>query len=410
MTKEQSKVTDFLWNTNKYNTIQLIAGAGSGKTTTLIQTVKNCIKVYSNPEKICLITFSKKAANEMQERLGTDTKSIGFVGTMHSLAYKLIKETYNRPINIITDHFHIYKEIVQNKFNDLSYIPLEFLFYGEANHQERVQLLHQEYKKYKKERGLYDFEDLIIEATNMCQERIISKPYNVVFVDEFQDTSPMQLKFIKSLNADRLFVVGDDWQSIYKFRGADVSITLQFQKHFERSKRLFLTKNFRSQKNIVRLGNIMIKNLSKEFVSKKLIPHYGSGKKPICHVLPDNKDIKYYSNRIIEWNLGQSPDRQLVILVRTNYMKELISKYVPHHFEVFTIHSVKGLEFDHVLIFGIANNMIPHRWGDFDEEVRLFYVGITRAKKTIQFLAWEKENRYSKFLPLLARKCSLNYL
>ena len=413
MTNEQEFASNFLWNSS-YTALQLIAGAGSGKTTTLIQTVQNCIQNGYPKDKICLITFSKKAAEEMKHRLSSNIEGLGFVGTMHALAYKLIKDHFKKNINIITDKEKIYKEIIQTKFPSLKHIPVEFLFYNEKHPSLSNIQIENEYIKFKKEHSLYDFEDLIIDANHFLYNKEISTPYDVVFVDEFQDTSPIQLKFIQHLQAKKIFVVGDDWQSIYKFRGADVSITMNFQQHFEKSKRLFLTKNFRSQGNIVELGNNTIRKFSSEFVAKKLTSHFKASSKPICHIYSGNIPHEEQIQQSIAWSKSKLGSVPLTILTRTNYSKSIIEKCIQEQnkdnkIQVLTIHASKGLEFEHVIIEGVSKNKIPHKWGDTDEETRLFYVGITRAKESLQFIAHEQENSQSIYLPFLVKNCKINH-
>ena len=410
MTKEQLTASNFLWNSHSH-ALQLIAGAGSGKTTTLIQTVQNCITNNYSPEKISLITFSKKSAEEMKHRLGEKQKGIGFVGTMHALAYSLLSKYLNKKISIVENQDAIYKQIIETKFPNLKHIPVEFLF----NNDHHLSLnLMQEYSHFKKEHELYDFEDLIIEASQLLHNKEIPTPFDVIFVDEFQDTSPIQLSFIQKLNAKKLFVVGDDWQSIYKFRGADVSITMNFNKHFHSTKRLFLTKNFRSQSHIVELGNKTIRKLSSEFVAKKLTPHFKAANKPICHLYSGKISEIEQIKKTLEWSFYKYGKQNITILTRTNYTKSIleatiISLGLSNLIQVLTIHASKGLEFDHVMIAGIAKNQIPHKWGDSNEETRLFYVGITRAKQSLQFIAHENGNHQSIYLPFLTKYCKIMY-
>ena len=427
MTKEQQKAATYLWQDQKAQTLQLIAGAGSGKTTTLLKSVQTFKESELSYGKICLITFTKKAALEMKERLAESKITADFVGTMHSLAYDIVAQNkqmkqsgqtgqIKERLNIIQDSGKIYNQLIQDKYPDLKYIPAEFLFYGEMSSNPQVIQLLEDYKNYKKQRQLYDFDDLIAEATYSLQQGISTSPYDVVLVDEFQDTSPSQLVFIEALHHKKLFVVGDDWQSIYKFRGADVSISINFSQRFSNVQRLFLTKNFRSQKRVVQLGNQTIK-LSKEYISKKLVSHHKAESRPVCHIIYKRKGRGQVGDependwkKLMQWNDKKKNHYTFTVLVRTNKEKNRLAKIIPTDFQVLTIHSSKGLEFDHVIIWGISEGNIPHRWGDFDEEVRLLYVGITRAKLSLQFLAKEEENKQSSFLPFLTSNCKVNYL
>ncbi len=408
MTKEQKKATCTLWDSKYYKYLQLIAGAGSGKTTTLLKSVSYCAEHYTNPKNICLITFSKKAANEMQERLANQTQ-VGFIGTMHSLGYSFLRQKQQQPIQLITEPEKIYKQIIANKIQQMDHIPLEFFFHGTFEHDPRSILLKREYIEYKIANKMYDFDDLIIEATKVLSAEQAVNPYHTIFVDEFQDTSPKQLAFIQSLVAKKIFVVGDDWQSIYKFRGADVSITMNFKHHFPETIRLFLTKNFRSQKKIVKLGNKVIKTLSSNFVNKRLTAFNKAEQTPILH-LCRTSNILDNLEKVLLWNIKKNIQEQPVILTRTNLTKNFLLKKYQSKLDVYTIHSVKGLEFSNVIIFGMTPDLIPHKWGNLDEEARLLYVAITRAKKNLQFVGWERNHKSSIFLPVLIKQCKLNYL
>ena len=416
-TKEQLAASEFLWKSQKVKYLQLIAGAGSGKTTVLIESIKKCSLAYCDPKKIAVITFSKKASIEMKERLENNALKVGFVGTMHAMAYSFLQQYTKKKIKIIDDHLTIYSRLLKEHSPELSYVPIEFIFQKSFQNNAKVKEIQRKYKDYKTSSDLYDFEDLIIEASKILENKKLTHPFEVILVDEFQDTSPMQLEFIQALYPQKLFVVGDDWQSIYKFRRAEPSIMIDFPMIFSPSKRLFLTKNFRSQKKIVQLGNRLIK-LSNEYVPKKLSAFYKAEKKPVCHII--NKSSKKNNTsdiikKLIAWNQKKYSEATFTILVRTNFERFQIDSYFgPHlgsNYKIMTIHASKGLEFDHVIIWGIEKNTIPHKWGDHSEEVRLLYVAVTRAKKSLQFVAFEDKNsESSKFLPYLTSKCKIHYL
>lgn len=407
-TIEQQKAAQYLWD-SPTTALQLVAGAGSGKTTTLIETVQNAQEHFDN-EKIALITFTKKSAQEMSERLQKNNKQAGFVGTMHSLAWKILREHHQDDYVIKTDLKEELHGLVKKLFPQFSHIPTDILL--EKNFltpQERLQL-HDAFSLLKKEKGFVQLDDLIPLAARFLQENPLPL-YQVVFIDEFQDTSPDQIEFVKALDYQKLFAVGDDWQSIYKFRGAEINNSLRFKEFFPNAERLFLTKNFRSQKNIVLLGNKMIR-LSSSFINKKLHSFHVASGKVTLHI---EKKFKHMSE---SWKKLEKLFLQrfetLTVLVRTNSIRlsleRLLSPEQKKRIDILTIHSSKGLEFDHVVIFALAHHILPHRNNDdFDEEVRLLYVAITRAKKTLDIVAWENNNKWSPFLPALVRHCSLRY-
>ena len=412
LTPEQLQASKSLWFNpagEKTSIVQLVAGAGSGKTTTLIQTLASGIESGFDPDKICLITFTRKAAKEMLERMHTKNLRAGYVGTMHALGYRLVKSSPGFDKRILLHREKILNEILRFEFKHYSHIPAEIVLRGSILKEEERRGLLNAYETYKMQRNLIDLDDLILEGTRILKNNPERFPFSCVLVDEFQDTSPDQMDFIRSMPFTRLFVVGDDWQSIYKFRGADVGIALNFNKSFEGVKRLFLTDNFRSQSRIVSLGNKAIK-LSKSYIRKKLKAHKSKSARPLCHIARQSDDISSIWKLYLDKYFIRSKSRPLMVLVRTNYLRKLLEENAPGDISVMTIHSSKGMEFDNVLIFGIADSVFPHRWNDFNEEVRLLYVAITRAKNNLEFLCWETDTKYSAFMPFLAKHCRLNYL
>ncbi|MDH4263375.1 MAG: UvrD-helicase domain-containing protein [Spirochaetia bacterium] len=412
LTIEQSKASESLWvkNSNGEATIvQLVAGAGSGKTTTLIQTLETGIHNGYDSSQICLITFTRKAAAEMLERMKARNLQAGYVGTMHALGWQIIKSMHGFNKKILLHKENILYDIIRTDFKQYSHIPVDVVLRGRIFNEDEQNRLHYTYTLYKSNNNLIDLDDLIFEATRILRKNPEKFPYSCVLVDEFQDTSPDQLDFIKSMTFKKLFVVGDDWQSIYKFRGADVGIALNFNKTFSGVQRLFLTDNFRSQRNIVTLGNKAIK-LSKNYIRKKLRAHQQKTSRPICHIARQNEDISLIWRLYLEKYFYKSKYKPLTVLVRTNHIRKIVESIIPENVSVMTIHSSKGMEFENVLIFGIADHVFPHRWNDYNEEVRLLYVAITRAKKNLEFLSWETDTKYSSFMPFLVKHCKLNYL
>jgi DNA helicase-2/ATP-dependent DNA helicase PcrA len=411
MTKEQEIASSLLWSEGVH-AIQLVAGAGSGKTTTLIETVKRGIEAGFSPEEICLITFTKKASVEMRQRLDAKGTRAGFTGTMHSLGFDIIKSYFKKtclPVpKIIKDKNSILMESAKDVLSMYSHIPLSVLTDKRMLPKESYNLLMEKYSHYKHRFNLIDLDDLITMATGILENNPGEFKYKYVLVDEFQDTSPDQLSFIQSMKPEKIFAVGDDWQSIYSFRGADVTAAINFNQHFKNSQRLFLTSNFRSQKAIVDIGNLAIK-LSSSFIKKKLRAVHKKKSKPVCHIVNFSSDIETIWNSYLK---KVSPDKikNLTVLVRTNYIRARLKEASSEDLKVLTVHSSKGMEFENVLVFGIAKNIFPHRWNNFDEEVRLLYVAITRAKHSLEFLSWEDDNEYSEFMPFLAKNCKISYL
>lgn len=408
LNKEQAEAAGRLWRSDT-PALQIIAGAGSGKTTTLAAAILSAMEAGYASERIAALTFSRRAAHELRERLQAAIP--GFCGTIHALAWRLIREAGNPP-RLVKDAGAKRAEIARQLFAHYAHVPEKILLRADfLSHDER-QLLNTAYHEWLLANHRIDFDGMISRA---AAAKSGEGRYDVVFVDEFQDTSPDQFEFIRSLAAKKYFVVGDDWQSIYRFRGADVTLTRDFRKLMPASERLYLVNNYRSGSNIVSLGNGIIKR-SKDFVPKRLKATHPAAKNILClHTRAENATAAWHKfsaalqkNALPSGLIAALRDR-LVILVRTNAQRLLLERNKPENCEILTIHKSKGLEFDNVLVFGIAEHSMPHRDNDFDEEVRILYVALTRARRFLGFVAWENGASRSAFLPYLMRKTKVAY-
>lgn len=406
---EQRSAATRLWKSQD-SALQLIAGAGSGKTTTLVAATFGAIEAGFQAERIAVITFSRRAAHELRERFVKYNFTVGYCGTMHALAWRLLRESGSKQ-KILLHAVQARGRIARALFPGFAHIPEHVLLSGGFLSDAEEKQLDDTYTEKLKQTNQIDFDGMIAQATRLGAG---AGRFDVLLVDEFQDTSPDQIAFIRSLAPQKLFAVGDDWQSIYRFRGADVAISQDFPKHFTGAARAYLVKNYRSGKSIVRLGNRTIRE-SKGYVKKKLAATHPTFHKPVLFFAPDTESPEKAWNHFLEkmpLKFGFLNSQKLHILVRTNSIRLLLEKQKPENVEILTIHKSKGLEFDNVIVFGIAEHLLPHRDNDFDEEVRILYVALTRARRFLGFVGWEKESGTgrSAFLPLLMRQCKLVYL
>jgi DNA helicase-2/ATP-dependent DNA helicase PcrA len=274
----------------------IMAGAGSGKTRVVTQKIAYLIEEKNVfPGNILAITFTNKAANEMKERvadlLDTNVDRM-WIGTFHSICVRILR----RDIDKIgyTNSFTIYdrddqitlireciKELDLNKdmykessvlarinsLKDLQVDPEEYIIENYGDYRERkLGELYQLYEKKLKQYNALDFDDLLIKAVELLnqEKKILSyyqNKFEYVFVDEYQDTNKIQYHLVKLLSAlhRNICVVGDSDQSIYSWRGADISNILDFEKDFEGAKVIFLEQNYRSTKKILKVANEVIK-------------------------------------------------------------------------------------------------------------------------------------------------------
>ncbi|WP_394023227.1 ATP-dependent helicase [Anaerococcus martiniensis] len=281
---------------HKNGPLLVLAGAGSGKTRVLTTSIANLIKNEGvDPRNILAITFTNKAANEMKDRiaslLGMDVGHL-WIGTFHSICARILRMNIkkigyssNFTIYDTNDQRTLIKEII----NDLGYkdeisprdaqiiisslknksiSPNEFLkidsYY--RNHNEYYEI-YRLYEKRKYEYNSLDFDDLIEKVLDIFRKdqqvlEYYQKKFEYVFVDEYQDTNASQYELIKYFGGyhNNVIVVGDADQSIYSFRGADISNILNFEKDFNDARVIKLEQNYRSTSNILNTANSLIIN------------------------------------------------------------------------------------------------------------------------------------------------------
>lgn len=291
------------------------------------------------------------------------------------------------------------------------------------------------YNHYCTDKSYLDFNDLISRTTSLFQNHsdIANKyksQYQYILVDEFQDVNNLQVELIKLLLTDnaQLFCVGDDWQSIYGFRGSNVSYIVEFEKHFENAKTIKLNLNYRSTQHIVGASNEVIKN-NKFKVDKDVHASKKSEHKIV--VFSGNKEednIQFCLDKVKELiDEGINNDEILFLYRRTHMFSPGSYSDKPSYKKTFdeerikvqakTIHASKGLEAKVVFIIGLTegNGGFPDIWledrifqvikkADFDllmeEERRLFYVAITRAKDKLFLITQKgKESPFLKEIP-----------
>lgn len=275
---------------------RILAGPGSGKTFTIIQRILYLTQIQQiQPEKILVITFTKAAAEEMKERYereikkeagnpGSQKQPVWF-STLHSICFHILKQSRQfNPNSLITESQkrksaqHILENMGLEKVCDYEMISDFLSAVGKIKNaislgEEDFFLLTEgqinagflQYRDLLKEQGKLDFDDMISECFRFLSEnreagRFWQNQFTYILVDEFQDINPMQYQVIKLLSQpeNNLFVVGDDDQSIYGFRGTAPAIMMDFIKDFPDSKKLTLNENYRSREEIVSFATAVI--------------------------------------------------------------------------------------------------------------------------------------------------------
>ena len=287
----------------------VLAGPGSGKTATLVERTKNLILKYGvSPSNILVITFTKAAANEMklrferemeQERTGAlyGRSQVTF-GTFHAIFFMVLKLAYNyNSSNIITDEikYQAMRELINRyglEYRDENELMSEILseismiknsrislehFYSTQCGEDVFRKIYKDYEGFLKKHRLIDFDDMLTLTYELFKERpdILSawqKKYQYILVDEFQDINQIQYDIVRMMAApeNNLFMVGDDDQSIYRFRGSKPEIMLHVPKDYPEVKQIQLDVNYRCPKEIVEASQKLISH-NKERFAKKIV-------------------------------------------------------------------------------------------------------------------------------------------
>ena len=421
----------------------VVAGAGSGKTFTIVNKIKYLLdnNIYKENE-LLVISFTNESVNDLKRKIDYNLD----IMTFHKLAITLINNPDMKISNeyylkyIINEYFNSYgkynkkqnkliKRILQemdidnlkkliftfinlykSNYNDINYL---LNLYQKSHFINKIyfKIILEIYHIYNQEiesSNLYDFNDMIKIATNNINNNIIKTNYKYIIIDEFQDTSLNRFKLIDAImkqNNAKIFVVGDDYQSIYRFSGCNLDIFLNFNKLVSNLNIINLDYNYRTPKEIIDVANSFImknKNqIKKETICLKNI----------------NKPIKicfYKNKRTAIEKILKYIDTKYLILGRNNTDKDLFNVQDK---PFLTIHKSKGLEEDNIILINLTNNnnslpskiknhkiinkLIKTDYYPYEEERRLFYVALTRTRNNIYLLV--PKSNYSIFIKELMK-------
>ena len=342
----------------------ILAGAGSGKTRVLTYRIAHLIDECGvNPWNILAITFTNKAAGEMRERVdkivGYGSESI-WVSTFHSTCVRILRRYIDRlgydtnfTIYDTEDQKTVMKSVCQKLqldsklykermlLNVISHAkdeyisPNEFLLEAKGDfRQEKIAQAYVEYQKELKKNNALDFDDLLVKTVELFQScpdvlEYYQNRFRYIMVDEYQDTNTVQFKFISTLARQyrNLCVVGDDDQSIYKFRGANIRNILDFEKVFPDAKVVKLEQNYRSTQNILNAANGVIAN-NRGRKEKALWTENEQGE-PILFQQFQNgyEEAEYVSGEISKKvRKGEAEYQNFAVLYRTNAQSRLFEE------------------------------------------------------------------------------------
>ena len=357
--------------------LMVLAGPGSGKTFVITHRIKYLIEGPGiNPAHILVVTFSRAAAKEMKDRFEKlCKKSPVTFGTFHSVFFNLLKTAYGfGSEQIASDELRntLIKELIKrntienedintlagNLLNEIALVKQDNIsiknYYSNSISSDTFKKIYSDYESELEARGKLDFEDMLSLTYELLSERsdilkAVQNRYRYILVDEFQDINFLQYNIIKLMAGEKqnITVVGDDDQSIYRFRGARPEIMLGFERDFRNVKKVFLDINFRSSTQIVNASTKLISFNSKRF-PKNFKAKNGDGapvsliefKNPFLEVNSIIKDIKDYIKS------GQDINN-IAVLYRTNLSPRLLIERLMRNNIPFTIRDAIPNLFDH---------------------------------------------------------------
>jgi len=340
--------------------VMIIAGAGSGKTRVLTYRIAHLLSKGVDPFNILALTFTNKAAKEMKERIshliGSNARDL-WMGTFHSIFARLLrKEAYrigyppNFTIYDTDDSKSLLKSIVKEMgLNDAAYktsgllgristlktmlIPakdynndLQSINEDKAARREHFAQIYETYSKRLFKAGAMDFDDLLYFTNVLLRDHpdVLLKyqdMFRYIMVDEYQDTNFSQYMIMRQLAArhQNICVVGDDAQSIYAFRGANIQNILNFQKHYTDTQVFKLEQNYRSTQTIVKAANQIISK-NRDQLSKTVWTSNEQGERiPVMRAFSDSEEGRLIAQSIFdERNRSRAANRDFAILYRTN--------------------------------------------------------------------------------------------
>ncbi len=357
---------------HKDGPMMVLAGPGSGKTTVITHRIKWLLEHGVDPSGILVITFTKAAATEMKERFarlmeenggisgnsaaGAGLPQTGQVtfGTFHSVFYQILKLAYRFPAgNVLGEedkrkYFQEFlakselevddeSEFISSVISEISYVKggrMDLNYYYSQNcPEEWFKKLYIGYEDMLRMSGKIDFDDMLI----MCYELFTQRPdilaawqrkFKYILVDEFQDINRIQYEIVRmmALPENNLFIVGDDDQSIYRFRGAKPEIMLGFLKDYPKAKQVLLAENYRSTREIVETSLRLIGHNRVRY-QKALVPVHGAGR-PVEAVLYENslRQMEDVAKKLRLYEMAGYRYEDMAVLFRTGNGSGLLAE------------------------------------------------------------------------------------
>ena len=349
---------------HKNGPAMVLAGPGSGKTLVITRRVEYLIKKYGvRPEQILVITFTKAAAKEMRERFAKITKDDRFpvtFGTFHGIYYGILKWAYRmNASNIFSEEEKMMllreviagmeleiedeKEFLQGIASEIGQIKnnrLSLEEYESSNCSDQMfRKIYEEYERIRKLLKKIDFDDMLVLCYELFQKRpdilqMWQKKFQYILIDEFQDINQVQYDVIRmlALPENNLFIVGDDDQSIYRFRGARPEIMLGFSKDYPNAKSIILDVNYRSTKAVVSAARRVIERNKNRYQKEIITVNEQGDNVHIQEVRHPVEESHYVREQIAKAVAAGTEPSQIAVLYRTNTEpRALVETFMEYH-------------------------------------------------------------------------------
>lgn len=335
--------------------VLILAGAGSGKTTTVVSRLAYLIEGVGIPASNTLtLTFTNKAAKEMRERASSMMENLSYpplLCTFHKFGLLFLKfniHILNRENNFVVIDTDDKKRIIKkingeiptpliaseiSRYKNSLLNPDEAYKQAEYFNYQQIAKIYEEYEKYLLENNLVDFDDLIALTYKLLDEnedlaRATSERYRYIMVDEYQDTNELQLKLLQKLcmTHNNLCVVGDDDQSIYGWRGAHIRNIMEFDQDFNGTSVFKLEENYRSREPILRVANSLIEH-NRSRLGKKLIPTRGNGEEiTVLNSNDENEEARKIALKVTKLLESGAKAEGIAVLYRVNVLSRSIEE------------------------------------------------------------------------------------
>ena len=400
--------------------MMVLAGPGSGKTTVITHRVKYLVEQCGvEPGSILVITFTKAAAQEMRQRFEKLTEGrrlpVSF-GTFHAVFFAILKRAYRYDAsNIAQDEqrTRIIRELVDKLqmdvedeaeftsqiLSEISLVKGEMMnldyYYSKNCSEELFKKLYQGYEKAMVDKGLLDFDDMLVLCYELFTQRkdILAawqNKYQYILIDEFQDINRLQYATIQMLAQpeNNLFIVGDDDQSIYGFRGARPDIMLSFPKQYKSLERVTIGGNYRCTSQILRAATALIRHNKKRY-DKKLLAMKGSGELvQVAMYQTPAAQAEAIAKKIQQAMEQGTPPEQIALLFRTARQMNIFSrKFMEYNIPFVMKDSIQNI-FEHWVAKDVLSYM---KMAMGDRSRNLFLKVANRPKRYLSRAAFTTE-------------------